>query len=345
MEKITNRELVMNALERKRINTIPKFFLGPTYIMAHSGLTPEELRDTKTFVNLNLEFAKKHDTCINYAGIMVDVTVQLGAGLIDREGNVSKTGEETVLSESDIEKLNTYCADKSFLIKGIAEKVAEFKKCDPDTPTIAIVHNTPMVVSELMGITPYYKALLRKKEFVAKLSERVEPEIFKGLEKIAEIGCDMIWLPMPTMGGTCVSKKMYLESCHEYSKRIVDKVHELGMKAIIHTCGNWNDRFDIVMQEGADALHLSEAILPEFAEKYGKDICMIGNISLVDTLLYKQAKEVYEECYNACISAAKHGNYIIAPDCGVPAAIPEENIEAMFKATDDANRDLFGDRK
>lgn len=135
---------------------------------------------------------------------------------------------------------------------------------------------------------------------------------------------------------------MYVENCHEYSKRVVQKVHDMGMKAIIHTCGNWNDRFDVVLSEGADGIHLSEAVLPNFAEKYGKETLMIGNIPVVDTLLYKNAEETYQDSYQACLDACKHGNYIIAPDCLLPPTIPEANVTAMYKAADDAACELFG---
>lgn len=198
-----------------------------------------------------------------------------------------------------------------------------------------------MMVSELLGIASYYKKLARDKKLIEETSKALEPLLFRELEKIAEAGCDIIWIPMPTISGTCISKKSYVKSCHTYSARFVEKVHQLGMKAIIHTCGKWNDRFDIVVQENPDAIRLSETNLSEFAVKYGKQVCMMGNISVLDTLLYGEPEAVYEKSYQSCIEAGEHGNYIVAPDCGVPAAVKEKNIEEMFRASEAATRILY----
>lgn len=89
---------------------------------------------------------------------------------------------------------------------------------------------------------------------------------------------------------------------------------------------------------------MSEANLREFRENFGDKTCLMGNISVVETLLYKNAKEVYEDTYQACMDAAVNGNYIVGPDCGTPAAIKEENIRAMYQASEDATKFLFGKR-
>lgn len=75
--------------------------------------------------------------------------------------------------------------------------------------------------------------------------------------------------------------------------------------------------------------------------KYGKQVCMMGNISVLDTLLYGEPEAVYEKSYQSCIEAGEHGNYIVAPDCGVPVAVKEKNIEEMFRASEAATRVLY----
>lgn len=112
-------------------------------------------------------------------------------------------------------------------------------------------------------------------------------------------------------------------------------------RSIIHTCGKWNDRFDVVMQERPDAIHLSETNMSEFASKYGEQVCMMGNISVLSTLLYGEPEDVYRESYQSCMEAGRYGNYIVAPDCGVPANVKEKNIEEMFRASEVAARALY----
>ena len=93
---------------------------------------------------------------------------------------------------------------------------------------------------------------------------------------MVEAGCDIVWLPMPTLGGTCMSKKHYVELCLPYNKQFIEKIRKTGAKIILHTCGNWNDRFDVASKEGADALHVSEADLETLKKEYGKKNCVDG---------------------------------------------------------------------
>lgn len=341
MEQYSNREIVMQALGKEHIKTIPAFIVGNAYVMTHTNVDPQMYqKDKGVFVQANIDFRKEYGTCINYAGGYMDVPGIIAGGLSNSEGDISKSGEDTIHSIEDFNKLRKFDIGSSRMLEAAVGRIQEYKKLDPDTPIIAIVDNSAMVTSVLVGASTYYRCLMRNKEFIHKLTELVEPMIMSGLEKLAEVGCDIIWFPMPTMGGTCISKKLYTELCHPYSAKMVECVRNLGMKAIIHTCGDWNDRFDVVLEEKPDAIHLSQAIMSDFAKTYGNQVCMMGNISVVDTLLYKNQDEIYAECVQECETACQYGNYMIGPDCGAPAALKVENVKAMYRAGKDVSAKL-----
>jgi len=62
-----------------------------------------------------------------------------------------------------------------------------------------------------------------------------------------------------------------------------------------------------------------------------KDILM-GNLDPTDTLVFKNADEVYEEA-RSLISAIGPYNFILSSGCSIPAIAPPENIEAMVRAS------------
>ena len=59
----------------------------------------------------------------------------------------------------------------------------------------------------------------------------MEP-IAQSVARLVEAGCDIVWLPMPTLGGTCMSKKHYVELCLPYNKQFIEKIRKTGAKII-----------------------------------------------------------------------------------------------------------------
>ena len=60
----------------------------------------------------------------------------------------------------------------------------------------------------------------------------------------------------------------------------------------------------------------------------------MGNLKPIDTLVFKNADEVYEEA-RALISTIGPYNFILSSGCSIPAIAPPENIEAMVKASNE----------
>ena len=81
-----------------------------------------------------------------------------------------------------------------------------------------------------------------------------------------------------------------------------------------------------------DGLSLDHKVDFVYAKKvFGNRVCLIGNLNRTDTLVFKNANEVYEEA-RALISAIGPYNFILSSGCSIPANAPPENIEAMVRA-------------
>lgn len=119
-------------------------------------------------------------------------------------------------------------------------------------------------------------------------------------------------------------------------KRMCDLAHKHGMKLLLHTCGNIESIIPRLVELGVDVL---DPIQPEcmdplyIKEKYGKDICLRGGISVQNIVSRGTVDEVESEARRIAETLKIGGGYIFSP--GHPVLqddIPVENIIALYEA-------------
>lgn len=344
MRELTITEKVKKTLQLEKTGYIPVIPTASAFVANQCSYSPKEYaQNPEVFALANVEVRKKFGYDANAVGCFQGVVEEMGKGLIDKSGKVSVNGERTVLKEKDIEKLHAYNIDECESLRIMMEKVRFLKQMDPDCPVMAIADNPSMSAAAMMDGANFYVSLIKNKKFVREVTEILMEPIAQSVARLVEAGCDIVWLPMPTLGGTCMSKKHYVELCLPYNKQFIGKIRKTGAKIILHTCGNWNDRFDVASKEGADALHVSEADLETLKKEYGKKIALMGQVPAAFTMLMKSAEEVYQESLQQCLTAAEGGGFILSADCGLPGNTPPENMRAMIRAAREAER-ILGDR-
>ena len=343
MAEQTMRELVKKTLSLEKTGHIPVILTAAAFAAAQSQCTAEEYANNpKVYVKANIETRRKFGYDANITQVFQGVVEEMGKGLIDRSGKVSVNGERTVLTEKDIDKLHPYNINECESLQKIIQQVKLFRQSDPDYPIMVIADNPSMSAAALMDGANFYLSLIKNKNFIHRVTELLIDPIAESIERIVAAGCDIIWLPMPTLGGPCMSKKHYVEMCLPYNKRFIQRLKKTGASIILHTCGNWNDRFDVATEEGADGLHVSEADLGYLKKEYGSKVALMGQVPAAFTMLMKTAEEVYQEGLEQCLTAAENGGFILSADCGLPGNVPPENIHALIRAARDAEKILGG---
>ena len=97
---------------------------------------------------------------------------------------------------------------------------------------------------------------------------------------------DGVWLSedLGYKNGLFCSVEMLNELFKPYYKRIVDYFHSLGLKVIIHSCGNIAQALPFFVDIGFDALHPMEIKAGcdplAFAEQYGDKLALIGGLDV-----------------------------------------------------------------
>lgn len=225
--------------------------------------------------------------------------------------------------------------DQDSKLDGAKETIKIMKEEDPDQPIFAIVSNPASTAAVTMDVGKFYVSMIKEPEVVKKVIQQVTEPLVESVRILAETGVDVIWNPMPTLSGTCISRKLYESICRESNIYFNEQVKKCGIRLVAHACGKWDDRFDLLCQEGNHGIHVSECDFQQVCQKYGYEVCLMGNIPSVPVMLLGTPEEVYKRAFHDCTTALAYGTFILSPDCGMPPNVPYENVEAMCRAARD----------
>jgi uroporphyrinogen decarboxylase len=156
--------------------------------------------------------------------------------------------------------------------------------------------------------------------------------------QMVEIGVDVL-LVADDMGanqGPLVSMKHFKEFVLPYFAKVVQAYRKMGLPVIMHNDGRiWNFLDDLVAS-GINAYHPIERSagmdLGIVKQKYGAQICPIGNVNNKEILREGTVQEVERAVIECLRAAALGGGYILASDHSLNNSQKIENILAMFEA-------------
>ncbi len=277
-----------------------------------------------------------------FAGVY-GITGMIAGHLVNAEGNISGNGEETISCVEDLEKLRPYDPDQCPMMQSLLKAIELMRAEEPDEPIYVITSHPTSVAFSLIGAKPAFKSMIKNPEFFKKVAEYVEDAVIAACKKLATADLDFLWFPTPNFGGFCISRKTYEKNIYESNVRFMNRLRkEVDCKVILHTCGLYDDRLDLVLDEHGDAWHLADTSTKKIKDLYGDKISLMGTIPSVAGMLEMSADELYKFAYQECMDGAKDGRFILSADCDVPPSTPDENMRAVVQAARDAEKVLFG---
>lgn len=232
---------------------------------------------------------------------------------------------------ADIEKLRPIDPKKDGRMPYLLDVVSRLKKAvGPDVPVIAWASQPFRTAYMLRGAVNIYRDLYHNPQFAKSLLDITYEACTAYGKALIDAGADVICTSNPVANMDCIARKHYEEFSHPYTKKMFAELKAYGAKAIIyHTCGRWDDRFDLVTDENIDIIHCDKVDIREFKEKYSDRVAVMGNVKTVVTLLQGTPEEVRQETAECLKNGAPNGRYIISGDCAVPRDTAPENIRAM----------------
>jgi len=159
----------------------------------------------------------------------------------------------------------------------------------------------------------------REKEFIRRMIKFYEDHFCMMLEAWADAGLPgaIYTDDMAYRSGPMLNPRMMRELYTDSLQRITETAHALGMKIVIHSCGNVIPLLEWFAECGFDGVHALEptagVTLAAAKELVGDRMCLLGNIDITHILVDADREEVFE-AVRASIEAAGHGGgYIVAP--------------------------------
>ena len=175
-------------------------------------------------------------------------------------------------------------------------------------------------------------------------------EIFKVMNEFSiphginqiKAGVDYMWVAedLGYSSGPFFSRDTFLFFIFPFLEDIVKQLRRVKKDLLIafHCCGDFKIFIEDLIGLGIQALNPFQRTagwdIKEVKEKYGRRICIIGNIDSSRTLPYGTAEDVEREVKETIKIAGKKGGLVISSDHSLHDGIPMENIFAMYNAVE-----------
>jgi MtaA/CmuA family methyltransferase len=217
-------------------------------------------------------------------------------------------------------------------VRFLAEVVSELKKAaGNETMVFANVHSVFRLAGMLRGINNLYMDLALNPGFVNDLQEFCLPRCMDFAKEMVRAGADVVVFTNPIANSNCISRKMYEAQVYPYTKRLYGEVKR-HVKVAFHACGQWDDRFDLLIEEGPHILWPDKVDIGWLAEKYGDKVCILGNVKTTETMLQGTPEQVRAEALECLGKIGKRGGYLLGADCALPRDVPADNVRALINA-------------
>jgi uroporphyrinogen decarboxylase len=119
-------------------------------------------------------------------------------------------------------------------------------------------------------------------------------------------------------------------------QRVVDAIHEEGGLVIKHSDGNLWPLLDMIVETGIDGLNPIEPTagmsLAEVKQRYGKRVCLVGNIDCGELLSHGSADQVEQAVRQAIADAAPGGGYMLSSSNSIHSSVNPRNYCTMVRA-------------
>jgi len=333
---MTSYDRVMTAMELKEPDRVPIIPRTRSFCIKHAGLTMEEcFENPDRYVNAQLRMVREFafDAVADvHAGAPL-FNECLGKELIFKGGGPPHA-EPAFDCPGDLQKIKSIDLSGYRRMQDIHATVKKLKREAGDEYPVVASAPTPFRSAALLrGVQRFYHDIGRHPSFARDLLDLCLEACKAYAEIIIDAGADIIFTSTSVASGDCISRQHYRVFASDGHKALHAFIRSRNRPVIFHTCGDWSDRFDLVVEEGCNAMFVAAAAdMKQLKEAYGVRICLMGNVDCVRVLLRGTTAMVKDACLEALKNAAHGGGFILADDCEVPPETPIANMRALEDA-------------
>jgi hypothetical protein len=178
----------------------------------------------------------------------------------------------------------------------------------------------------------------------AAVLERFTAGVIGVAAGLAAAGVDAIKISSPFAGAGFLSTAFYRTFVLPYEGRIARAIEARNVRAYIHTCGDVNDRLELMAETGASGIEcldpppLGRVELEDAKRRVGGRIFIKGNIDPVHVLLAGDRDAVRADARRRIRAGRPGGRYILSTACSIAPHTPRDNVAVLADAADEHGR-------
>ena len=157
--------------------------------------------------------------------------------------------------------------------------------------------------------------MIETPELVALACDRLLEHAIHSVKRSAAAGAGLIWIE------DCMSDMISPNQCRDFSLKYVrplaEAIREAGMLSVHYYCGRPGDRWDFLLDTGADALALEEGKkgfevdMPRVAELVDGRMALLGNIDAISVMQDGSRKSLEAEIARQCAAGKRNARRFV----------------------------------
>ncbi|MGO9311482.1 MAG: uroporphyrinogen decarboxylase family protein [Syntrophobacteraceae bacterium] len=364
--EVTPMERMMAALNGERTDRVPCHLYPRWSSLEFLGVTfKQSWDDPDIYVKAQILAQERfqYDCVIDY-DMMGPVEEAIGSPLKYPENDVPQIASPLIVTKEDMKKAkwkldprkNGNMPKVLYVIRRLKEELIKRGKGKQRVPIMTWGSCPSRTAACLTGFKNWFLLLAKDPDWAVELMELAFDGWLQMVIAAWEEGADCVWVNDPVSAGDCISRKHYEQLTQPYERKFIEAIrYHTGMKVIMHPCGTWLDRMDLVYQNQADGYFLGPMDIKFCVDTAVKTNeaglsrvkCINGNVgaatkSTTDgfiplpyaTTMDKGTPDEIEEEARICIETVEGAGLrsILGPNCWETPNTPFVNRDTMVYA-------------
>ncbi|MDR1566468.1 MAG: uroporphyrinogen decarboxylase family protein [Treponema sp.] len=161
-----------------------------------------------------------------------------------------------------------------------------------------------------------------------------------GLAQI-KADADALWFGDCNASGHLLSPEFYEEFALDGAKTCTEAYKNAGGLVFYHASEHSIPHLKLQVRTGVSAISVGPGLdMNDAKAAIGGDVCLLGNVDPINTLLYGTPEKVREDSLRIIAAGGKNGGYLFNSGEMIPRDVPEANMKAFVAAGREAGKPL-----
>ncbi len=338
-ELMTSRERVIKALKGEKVDQVPVLVMSRAYSIRYGKTSFRACLQDGT----GETYAQAQSFCwrrYHYDGVMDLEGVNseseaLGCRLRISEQESPALDYSILQDEKDLDRVVQHLFDpeRDWPITRQLNVIRNLrKKVGNEIPIYANPQCPLRSAAMLRGIERLMMDMIENPKLLHRLLQYTTQVAILYGKALIQAGSDILMPSNPVGSRSMISRRQFEEFSVPYDRKMVGAFRQQGISTILHICGDVKDRLDLIVDSGFDGVSLDSKVDLTWAKKeFGGRICLIGNVDVVDPLLFGNPDEVKIQSQK-CLEALGEDRSMLSAGCEISPDMPSDNLEALVQA-------------